>query len=102
MLAFIAAVVTASPALPAPVPTELCRPDRIHAASPPPVQGRKLGKLPPGVLQLAVDKRVDGCSVIVLPTRDAQGRHHMIPHEAAGVRRADQPLGGQRRPDRRR
>jgi hypothetical protein len=67
------------------------------------MQGRKLGELPPGVLQLAVDKRVGGCSVTVLPTRDARGHHHTLPDDAvAGVRRADQPSGGQRRPERRR
>lgn len=40
---------------------------------------RKLGELPPGLLQLAVDKRVGGCSVAVLPARDADGNHRMIP-----------------------
>ena len=100
MLALIAAAVTASPALPATSTLALCRPTTTHAASPPPVRGRKLGELPPGVLQLAVDKRVGGCSVTVLPTRDAQGNHHMILRgRDMGVIPAERPLRGQRRPD---
>ena len=39
---------------------------------------RKLGELPPGIMQLAVDKRVAGCGVTVLPRRDETGQHMMI------------------------
>ena len=42
------------------------------------VEFRRLGELPPGLLQLAVDKRVAGCSVTVLPTRDETGQHMML------------------------
>jgi hypothetical protein len=92
----------AQPAQPSVSIVAPCRAQRVHAATPPPMQGRKLGELPPGVLQLAVDKRVGGCSVTVLPTRGADGRHRTMPHEAAGVGWAEQPLSGQRRPERRR
>ena len=42
------------------------------------VELRRLGELPPGMLQLAVDKRVEGCSVTVLPVRDETGQHMML------------------------
>ena len=42
------------------------------------VELRRLGELPPGMLQLAVDKRVEGCSVTVLPRRDETGQHMML------------------------
>ena len=38
----------------------------------------RLGDLPPGIMQLAVDKRVAGCGVTVLPRRDETGQHMMI------------------------
>lgn len=60
-----------------PVPDN-CKPALARAATLAPPEARKLGRLPPGVLQLAVDKRVGGCSVTVLPARDAQGDHLMV------------------------
>ena len=43
-----------------------------------PAELKKLGQLPPGRPILAVDKRVAGCSVTVLPQRDAMGQHLMV------------------------
>ena len=37
-------------------------------------QFRKLNEMPPGRLILAVDQRVDGCAVLVLPAADEKGR----------------------------
>jgi hypothetical protein len=49
---------------------------------------RKLGELPPGYAILAVDRRVDGCPVNVLPARDANGQHRMEWAPSAGVHAA--------------
>ena len=49
-----------------------------------PAELKKLGRLPPGRPILAVDKRVAGCSVTVLPERDAAGQHLMVRTPAPG------------------
>jgi hypothetical protein len=63
---------------------------------------RKLGELPPGLVQLAVDKRVGGCSVAVLPVRDADGNHRMIPQEPLRTVPAHRGSRQQGRPQRQR
>jgi hypothetical protein len=103
MLAVILAA-AATPALTPPARSladDPCRAAAIHAAAPPPMSARKLGRLPPGVLQLAVDKRVGGCSVTVLPTRDARGQHHMLPRgRDVGLTPAERRSDRERRPER--
>jgi hypothetical protein len=63
---------------------------------------RKLGELPPGMVQLAVDKRVGGCSVAVLPVRDAAGNHRMVPQQPLRTDRAHRGSRQQGRPQRQR
>lgn len=69
-----------------------CNRTVVHARGVDPAQSRKLGRLPPGQLQLAVNKRVGGCSVTVLPIRDANGHHVMTPGADPEVRPADRSL----------
>ena len=79
-----------------------CNRELARAAATSPAEARKLGRLPPGVLQLAVDKRVAGCSVTVLPTLDANGDHQMILGHGAPAIRSAAPSGAQGRPQRQR
>ena len=44
---------------------------------------RKLDEMPPGRLVLAVDQRVDGCAVLVLPAADEKGRVWLPAGDAA-------------------
>ena len=89
---------------PAPIradPAPLCGRtlSRIRVLSP--SEARKLGQLPPGQLQLAVDKRVGGCSVTVLPIRDRNGDHVMTPGPNPELRAAG-GSAAKRRPERQR
>ena len=55
-----------------------CNPVLAQTALTDPAEVRRLGELPPGFVQLAVNKRVAGCSVTVLPQRDESGQHVML------------------------
>lgn len=98
------AVQTVDPAMVKSPDSERCDPAIARAATLTPAEARKLGRLPPGGLQLAVYKRVGGCGVTVLPTRDANGNHLML---FGGGRRRVGPAhegtsGRDRRPQRQR
>ena len=101
LLALLAAgaVGTLDPAMVKPPATPAhCDRELARAATLTPAEARKLGQLPPGLLQLAVYKRVAGCAVAVLPVRDANGNHVMMlseqPPQLRHARRA--PSDGQR------
>lgn len=55
-----------------------CDPELARTATISPAEARRLGDLPPGVIQFAVNKRVARCSVTVLPQRDQNGQHLMM------------------------
>jgi len=103
VLFMTAAIQATQPVRVSPVPLE-CDRVAVRAATLSPSEARKLGELPPGVLQLAVDKRVEGCGVTVLPTKDARGNHIMLfdPNAPAVVRRTDGASREKTRPQRER
>lgn len=80
-----------------------CNPELARTVAITPAEARKLGELPPGLVQLAVNKRVAGCSVTVLPQRDENGQHLMMRGEPGGLTPThDARSRGQGRPQRKR
>ena len=78
ILAAMAGAQTIDPAMIRPQPAPSCNAALARTATFTRAEARRLGDLPNGMIQLAVDKRVAGCSVVVLPTRDETGQHMML------------------------